>query len=1578
MGWSNFTFMGGDGRVHEVDALVLSPVGFFLVEIKGHQGVVGGEQGWLTFRGEGRVKEIEHPRHGAAMKARALVGLLRETEVARRGGGIPFLQELVYLSHASGSTLQGPAAAAVVFSEELNRPGPVLPTIREALVEGKIPGGGLERRGRELLNREVRKRIQGALDSLGITRRRSEQRIGNYKLLEVLGEGPVFKDLLAELEGTPELRYRLRRFFVPSGDQIGRKQLREAIQREQRLLARLAHPSILQERGFVADEGGDSLVFEQPELCLRFDRYVQENHGRLSFEQRLRILRRIGEALQFAWSQGVVHRGLNPASVLILPKSSEQPELVQEVKLMNWSLGAQVRESGSRYETLISGTEHPEAFVDPRLALYLAPELRLDPGSKDPCLDVFSLGCLAYLLFTGKHPAETPEEQSSKLELGGFDLQAELPAAPGPLVELVRRSTAPRVLERYVSMAEFLEALSKVEAERSRSAITLPDPREARAGDPGPGGLRILKRLGSGATAVAFLVAEGPGEDAPRCVLKVAQSEAHNARIEAEGELLASLEHEHIARFQRALDWGAFRGFLTKPASSETLRARLVRLGPIQPELLERFGAQLLSALSYLEQRGINHRDLKPDNIAISDQDKKQALALVLFDFSLSAAPPSQKDVGTPAYIDPFVIDRRGWDLQAERYSAAVTLYEAATGTLPVWGDGRSDPRLTDAELDLRLGRFPEGYSLPLLQFFRRALARHVGDRFDNAEAMAVEWRKVFQTAQQPTPHQKSIAANGLAAAVEHLGLATPLHELGLGTRLLGAIDRAGLTAVGDFLRFPVHTLRQMSGVGAKTQEDLNRLLRDLRQLFPGVLPDVARSSDDAPSVDPGSTASKAASGNPIANSSEIRPAATGAAAQKTKASASAREPSPTSAEASATAPVQSATHGLASRASSARSGASGASGASDASTGPTSLPTDPNTPPQQSKLDAELARLLHPVGRSAERSVEILRRLLGLPADPSQPARAAAEAEAAAANAAIDWPTQLAVATSMGLNPGTVSQTLSQYRKRWAQDAEITNLRDLLAAALERQGGLLTPAECSEVLWRERGSDLALHSSRRPLAALARIAIEAEAEVFSQLPGELPAEQSTRQSLEGEAEGNAPRLALVRRSNLPWVVRDERLADLAARLLARGRKLAEIFGSAAEGLERHEVEADLLGQLGPFAGLLGTNPPNAPRLARLVASAATDLALSTRGELYPVGLPARRALERCQHLLTTLGRRLRGAAADSEPPGERQVDLADLIEAVQRRYPRAERLPARPALDQLLAEIGWPGRWDQTLNAGQGAYRLGSGERYSAKSASQSTLLGGPQEPQQAAPRQPLPQQGLPQQAQPRPAARHPDPTPASPNPRDPNPAQASMREAPSPYAGTRPPRPTEHAADFDRLLQETLERQGFLLLKVRQRHFPGLPERLAQRFPALQRLDLDQRLIAALDQVLAEMGIQATVFEQAEAEGPGGPKWFKVRQVADRAIERVAEELAGSATAGGRPLCLYHLGLLARFERWTPIEALNSLAGGSARRATLAIIPGDPSDPSFTVLGRAVPHLPTQALAIPDRWFESAAAPR
>src|SRR5690606_36020700 len=137
-------------------------------------------------------------------------------------------------------------------------------------------------------------------------------------------------------------------------------------------------------------------------------------------------------------------------------------------------------------------------------------------------------------------------------------------------------------------------------------------------------------------------------------------------------------------------------------------------------ELTERFGEDLLEAVRHLEDVGVAHRDIKPENLGLAPRGKDNALHLVLFDFSLASAPIDRLEAGTPGYLDPFLHrpGRGRWDLAAERYAAAVVLYELCTGAKPVYGDGSADPGLVDAELRLDPALFDPSVADGLVAFF--------------------------------------------------------------------------------------------------------------------------------------------------------------------------------------------------------------------------------------------------------------------------------------------------------------------------------------------------------------------------------------------------------------------------------------------------------------------------------------------------------------------------------------------------------------------------------------------------------------------------------------------------------------------------------------------------------------------------------------------------------------------------------------------------------------------------------------------------------------------------------------------
>jgi serine/threonine-protein kinase len=148
-------------------------------------------------------------------------------------------------------------------------------------------------------------------------------------------------------------------------------------------------------------------------------------------------------------------------------------------------------------------------------------------------------------------------------------------------------------------------------------------------------------------------------------------------------------------------------------------------------------GAQLLAALSYLEEVGVVHRDIKPSNIMVDE-----AGHLKLIDFNLTRETGRNTVVaGTPAYMPPdFLAQADGTDSFVDRYGAAVVLYELVVGQHPYAtqlthgrGPGLSatplDPHTVRGEISPDLGAF-----------LLRGVAPLERDRFSSSQEMAQAW----------------------------------------------------------------------------------------------------------------------------------------------------------------------------------------------------------------------------------------------------------------------------------------------------------------------------------------------------------------------------------------------------------------------------------------------------------------------------------------------------------------------------------------------------------------------------------------------------------------------------------------------------------------------------------------------------------------------------------------------------------------------------------------------------------------------------------------------------------------------
>jgi serine/threonine protein kinase len=827
--WANFEFIAADGSMNEVDLLACTPQGCFLIEIKSRPGRVFGDAGTWTWETAGRFITTDNPVITANSKAKKLRALLQQQKVCRKKGPLPFIEALVFCSAPDlRCELQGTARYRVGMRDR-DRDGdqPARPGILAALKRRECPG--LDPHPKGLCDRPTVKLLSQAMEQAGIRASQRHRKVSDYVLQQLLGEGPGYQDWEAAHTRLADVKRRVRIYTVRTGaTEEERRTIARAAQREAQLLETLQHQAILRREGFTEHTLGPALIFEHDPLAIRLDHFLAQRQDNLGVEVRLDLLRQIAEVIRFAHEKKVVHRALSPSSILVTDPESARPR----IKVLNWQVGSRQGSTTAGVSRAVTATSHVDRLVEDASTAYMAPEALVDAEHTGEHLDVFSLGAIAYHLFSGKPPAANGLELSNTLRATrGLQISAVLNGAGENLQFLIQYSTHPDVASRIDSVVDFLSYLDEVEDE-----LTAPeheyvaDPSRAQKGDLLPGNFTVVKRLGQGACSVALLVER----DSQEYVLKVASDPAHNQRLTDEGEILQQLRHPHIAEYLDMFSIGDRTCVLMRRAGQETLGHRLRIEGRLHVDLLQRFGEDLLSVVNYLEDQGIPHRDIKPDNIGVGPLGRSDRLHLVLFDFSLSRTPPENIRAGTMGYLDPLLPLRTPprWDLHAERYAAAVTLYELAAGphNLPRWGDGTSDPSQLTCEATMEAELFEADLRDGLTDFFTTALRRNPAERFDNAEDMLRAWRRCFAGIEPPGTLSDHDDAAALRALLAEATLDTQIPELGLGTRAINALDRANLLTVEDLLTVPLRRLLRLRGVGNKTRREIATAVKLLRE----------------------------------------------------------------------------------------------------------------------------------------------------------------------------------------------------------------------------------------------------------------------------------------------------------------------------------------------------------------------------------------------------------------------------------------------------------------------------------------------------------------------------------------------------------------------------------------------------------------------------------------------------------------------------------------------------------------------------------------------------------------------------
>jgi serine/threonine-protein kinase len=297
----------------------------------------------------------------------------------------------------------------------------------------------------------------------------------------------------------------VKRLHAESPEDTARRFRREA-----RLGASLNHPNLVAVYDIVTDDEGVLIVMEYVDGETLRDAI---DRGPLEPARVLQVLRGVAAALDHAHGEGIVHRDVKPANVLLGRDG--------RAKLADLGIA-----------TAVEGTRITRSGIVLGTAAYMAPE-QLEGHKPGPEADVYSLAVVAWEALSGRraYGGRTPLEIAHRK---AFDPPPSLgeawSRAPSAAVDLLAAAMGPDPLARPATATDFVDALERSLLPRSPAAAPAPAPAPVPATAPVPD--RILERgpgvaapprrllplaalLVAAGVAVAVLLSSGSGSSGP-------------------------------------------------------------------------------------------------------------------------------------------------------------------------------------------------------------------------------------------------------------------------------------------------------------------------------------------------------------------------------------------------------------------------------------------------------------------------------------------------------------------------------------------------------------------------------------------------------------------------------------------------------------------------------------------------------------------------------------------------------------------------------------------------------------------------------------------------------------------------------------------------------------------------------------------------------------------------------------------------------------------------------------------------------------------------------------------------------
>ena len=266
------------------------------------------------------------------------------------------------------------------------------------------------------------------------------------------------------------------------------------------------------------------------------------------------------------------------------------------------------------------------------------------------------------------------------------------------------------------------------------------------------------------------------------------------ARFEREAQLLAALNHQHIAGIYGVDTTGDTMFLVLELVEGDTLADRISRGGALPVSEAIAIARQIAEALQAAHDKGIIHRDLKPGNIALTTDNQVKVLDFGLAK-AMEGAPAAQSSMpgasmsptlslamteagfilGTAAYMSPEQAKGRPADKRSDVWAFGCVLFEMLTGKRAFDGEDASDTLAGILRGDPDWSALPQNTPAYLREILTGCLAKDRKQRHADIAVVSYLLSEPRHTRAAPPVSRRKTAAAFAAAALALLAAAVGL-----------------------------------------------------------------------------------------------------------------------------------------------------------------------------------------------------------------------------------------------------------------------------------------------------------------------------------------------------------------------------------------------------------------------------------------------------------------------------------------------------------------------------------------------------------------------------------------------------------------------------------------------------------------------------------------------------------------------------------------------------------------------------------------------------------------------------------